>query len=148
MVLEIGRDEALIKLAGGRRKLILLQFLFNAPMAWLKQSFSLRRLMPQVPPCDSWAQMDLNHHLHCWQHFASICCGVGRQCGTLSWPCGVGHGERAVQGFAVSLLCMALGGCWQLTEAHIDQTLEGNNGEAQNIPNLEVNEEHRWQLQQ
>lgn len=56
--------------------------------------FSLSwRLMPQVPPCDSCAQMDLNHHLHRWQHFASICCGVGMQCGTLSWPCGVGQGD-------------------------------------------------------
>lgn len=35
MVLEIVRDEIVqvIKLAGGRRKLILQQFLFNAPMA-------------------------------------------------------------------------------------------------------------------
>lgn len=88
--------------------------------------FSLRKLMPQVPPCDSCAQMDLTHHLHHWQHFVPICRGVGRQCGTLSWPCGVGQGDTvlcprlAVQGFAVSLLCMALGACWQLTGARIN----------------------------
>lgn len=33
MVLEIGRDEILIKLAGGRRHLILQQFFFKAPVA-------------------------------------------------------------------------------------------------------------------
>lgn len=100
--------------------------------------------MPQVPPCDSFAQMDLNYHLHHWQPFAPICCGVGRQSGTLSWPCVVGQGDivlcprLAVKGFAVSLLCMALRVCWQLTGAHINQTVERNTGEEQNITNLEV----------
>lgn len=110
--------------------------------------------MPQVPCCDSCAQMDLNHHLHHWQHFTSICRGVGRQCGALSWPCGVGQGDivlrpgLAAWGFAVSLLCMALRACWQLPRAHFNQTVVINTGEEQNISDLEVKEEHGGQQQQ
>lgn len=47
--------------------------------------------------------MEQNHHLHCWQHFSSICCGVGSQCGALSWPCGVGQGDTVLLPKASSL---------------------------------------------
>lgn len=111
IVLEIGRDEILIKLAGRRRKLIHIAAVsLQRPRGLMVIEFSVRRLVPQVPPCP---QMNINHHLYYWQHFSSICCGVGRQCGTLSWPCGVGQGDvvlcpRLASSFIVSLLCVAL----------------------------------------
>lgn len=44
------------------------------------------------------------HHLHHWQHFASICCG-GRSAGCVEW---VRRTDSVAQGLAASLLCVAL----------------------------------------
>lgn len=96
--------------AGWREKTSYIAAVFlQSARGLIVAEFSSRRLTPQVPPCDSWAQMDLNHHLQHWQHFASICYEVGRQCGTLSWPCGVGQGDRVLcPRLSRDLLCLCV----------------------------------------
>lgn len=131
---------------------ILQQFLFSAPVAWLEQGLLWGDSCPRchavtvVHRC-IWTTICTTGSM-----FLPYAVAWARQCGALSWPCGLGQGDilccprPAAWGVAVSLLCMALRACWQFSRANINQTVGGGAaGHEQNISNLEVNREDSWQ---
>jgi len=92
--------------------------------------------------------MDPNHRLLYWQRFtSSICCGVGKaawDAQLAAWSGSAGQSPLP-KASCLGIVClfvvcmMAMRALRQLTEAHINPTMEENTGEAQNISDLEVN---------
>lgn len=146
-LLEIGRDEILIKLPGGRRKLLLQQFLFSAPVAWLWQTSA--RVWTRAPGATFFRQLAADGSIPPFAPLAALCFHM-LWTGQTAWDAqlaarsGSAGQSPLPKASCLGSLCVFVVRAIVSILAADWRPYEANEGGAHSIPDLWIKQDHRW----